>query len=240
MKYLRVTLLIGILTLLFGSTPLHAENLFLDYLNGTRIYFSHIAVSEGWETEIAVINPTANDADITLTPYNELGGAIGGPVQFTLPAHGRYLRLVGQSFSNPAAIAYILLESPVFGLKGYSKFYYGSGATAIRASIIASAPRKSGIFAKIDHTQNAWTGIVFINTSPDSATITLTAYDDRGGLVAETEKTVRPGEKAVDVAEDLFSRSIDRAAYVEFTSNRDVVGFYLNGNGSMLDGSQAQ
>ncbi|NPA24690.1 MAG: hypothetical protein GXO34_02560 [Deltaproteobacteria bacterium] len=224
---------------LFFIAPLQASNLFLDYVDGTRIYFSHIAVAGGWETEIAALNPTAGNAVITLTPYDKNGNPVGDPVQSTIKAHGRYLRIVGRDFARAADIAYILMTSPVFGLKGYSKFYQGSGAEAIRASIMASEPKTSGLFTKIDH--DGWTGIAFINTGATTAHITLTAYNDQGSIVAQQSKTVAPGEKVVDIAQKLFSQSIANAAYVEFTSDQKVVGFFLNGSadGSMLDGSQA-
>jgi hypothetical protein len=219
--------------------PLQASNLFLDYVNGTKIYFSHIAVDQGWETEIAAINPTGSDAEITLTSYDKTGNQVGDRIQTTIKAHGRYLRIVGRDFARPTEIAYILLTSPVFGLKGYSKFYQGLGSTAIRASIMACEPKTSGIFTKIDHT--GWTGIAFINTGNDTAHVTLTAYNDQGGKVAQQDKVLDPGEKAVDIAQKLFTQSIANAAYIEFTADQEVVGFFLNGSndGSMLDGSQA-
>ncbi len=239
MKDKKLLLLSGCVLVLFLIAPLQAGNLFLDYVDGTRIYFSHIAVSDGWETEIAAINPTASDAEITLTPYNANGNPVGDPVSSTIKAHGRYLRIVGRDFARAADIAYILMTSQVFGIKGYSKFYQGSGAKAIRASIMASEPKTSGLFTKIDHA--GWTGIAFINTGAATAHITLTAYNNQGGIVAQQSKTVAPGEKVVDIVQQLFNQSVANAAYVEFTSDQKVVGFFLNGSadGSMLDGSRA-
>ena len=234
-------LLVACALILSFSAPLQAAgNLFLDYVDGTRVYFSHVAVGEGWETEIAAINPTDSDAEITLTSFDDQGNQVGDRVHTILKAHGRYLRLVGRDFARPTEIAYILLTSPVFGLKGYSKFFHVSGNHAIRASIMASEPTTSGIFSKIDHT--GWTGIVFINTGSATARVTLTAYNDQGGIVAQQEKDLDPGEKAVDVVQALFTQSVANAAYVEFSSDRKVVGFFLNGSsdGTMLDGSQAQ
>ena len=161
-------------------------------------------------------------------------------MSLTLAPHGRYQVEVGAAFGGRGSIEYMIFTAPVYGLRGYSKFYNDS--EGIRASIIASSPRTSGIFAKIE--DQGWTGIAFVNTSAETAHVTLTAYSNAGKTIAVAGLDVKPGAKVVHTAEEFFApRSINGATYVNFTSDQGVVGFYLNGSprstGHELDGSRA-
>lgn len=212
------------------------DNPFGNLISGTKIYFSHIACYDGWETEIAVLNPTAETVTGTMTSYNKTGVPIGTPVNITLAPHGRYEAVVSQTFASAGSIDYMVFTASVFGLQGYSKFYQGG----IRASIMASGPRTTGLFTKID--QEGWTGIAFINTaSASNANVVLTAYNNAGQVVATQNMSLVSGEKKLGVADNLFSSSLAGATYISFSADQGVVGFFLNGNslGTMLDGSQA-
>ena len=220
------------------ASPVRADDPFIDLISSTKIYFSHVAVGgpDGWNTEIAVLNPNDSATSGVLTPYDSKEGQVSQAVSIDLPAHGRYQADVRTAFSAAENIAYVIFTSESFGLKGYSKFY----TSTVRASIIASSPKTSGMFTKIDH--QGWTGIAFINTATVSANITLTAYSDAGVAVAvEHLPAVGPGEKIVDTAERLFTQSVANASYISYSSDQGVVGFFLNGsNGNtLLDGSQA-
>ena len=71
--------------------------------------------------------------------------------------------------------------------------------------------------------------------------MTLTAYNDSGAVVATQGLTVGGHAKVVDTAETIFSQDISGATYIGYTSDRNVVGFQLNGSsdGTMLDGLPA-
>jgi len=238
MKYFRTLMLAMVSVLIFTLSlisPAVADNSFIDLISSTKIYFSHIATTDGWQTEVAVLNPTASSASGTLTPYNADGYPVSQAIPITLPAHGRYQAEVGRTFSAAWNIAYIVLTSETFGLKGYSKFYTGG----VRASIMASGPKNDGLFTKIDHA--GWTGIAFVNSAPETANITLSAYNDAGGVVAVNSMQVLSGVKVVMPVEQIFTQSLAGATYVGYHSDQGVVGFFLNGSGdgAMLDGSQA-
>ena len=217
-------------------SPLWAGDALADLFSQTRICYSQIAVSKGWETEIAVINPTNKKISGKFYFYDMQGGQLGSPYPVTLNPHGRWQAEVGKTFANRGNIEYMVFKAPTYGIKGYSKFYFAG----IRASIMASAPQTSGLFTKIDH--EGWTGIAFVNTSAAEAHVILTAYDDSGNARAVVPLTVKAGEKIVKTAEKLFSsQSIAEATYIEFTSDQGIVGFFLNGSKGnlMLDGSKA-
>jgi hypothetical protein len=209
----------------------------------TRIYFSHVAVDDGWQTEIAIINPTPERATGRLVCYSDSGVPNYSIDNITLEPHGRYELDVRQAFAEVrnldySIIDYMIFTSSTFGLTGYSKFY----KDGVRASIMASGPRTTGLFSKIDH--EGWTGIAFIEAAGiDNTKVSLTAYTDDGTAIAQADLTLEAGDKVVKEVNQIFSgTSLSRATYVSYTAEHGVVGFFLNGSGDglMLDGSQAQ
>jgi len=98
--------------------------------------------------------------------------------------------------------------------------------------------RTGGVFAKVE--DDGWTGIAFVNIEDTAASVTLTAYADRGAVVATEVMNVAANAKVVDLAENIFTLDISTASHIGFSSDRKVVGFQLNGStdGMMLDGLQ--
>ena len=95
---------------------------------------------------------------------------------------------------------------------------------------------KAGIFAKIEK-NGGWTGIAFVNTEDTAASVTLTAYNDAGAVVATQVLPVPGHAKVVNNPQPIFSQDIGSATYIAYSSNRNVVGFQLNGSSgdTMLD-----
>jgi hypothetical protein len=89
--------------------------------------------------------------------------------------------------------------------------------------------------------KDGWSGIAFVNIGDVAASITLTAYDDSGAVVATEVMNLAVNAKVVNLAENLFNEDISAATYIGFSADSEVVGFQLNGSsdGMMLDGLQA-
>lgn len=94
----------------------------------------------------------------------------------------------------------------------------------------------TGIFPRIE--KNGWTGIAFVNTEGGDASVMLTAYNDNGAVVATWVLALGGYAKVVNFAEKIFPLNIGSATYIVYTSDRNVIGFQLNGSadGTMLDG----
>ena len=92
-----------------------------------------------------------------------------------------------------------------------------------------------GVFAKTE--KDGWTGIVFVNIENSPATVTMTAYDDPGNIIGTETLNVNAYAKVVAVASNLFSQDISNATYISYSSDREVVGFQVNGSSDdmMLD-----
>ena len=82
--------------------------------------------------------------------------------------------------------------------------------------------------------KNGWTGIAFVNSEGSAATVTLTAYNDAGGVVATQTMSLPAHAKVVDYVERMFSQDISAATYIGYSSDREIVGFQLNGSADNL------
>jgi hypothetical protein len=217
---------------LFGSigTGSQLDGLLVTGDTASTIYSPHMASDNVWWTGIVAYNPSGSACTITITPYK----ADGTPLAATtlpLAGKGKYIGLVS-GLGLPAETAWFKLDAtqPLTGFELFGTFdgrqlaaYAGKGA-------------KAGVFAKIE--KNGWTGIAFVNTEAGAASVTLTAYNNEGSAVAVQVLPVGAYAKVVNQAENIFTQDISSATYITYTSDRNVVGFQLNGasDGMMLDG----
>jgi hypothetical protein len=221
---------------LFASTPSSGNN----YLEGIllqdntagNLYYPHVASSAIWWTGIVAYNPSNLAATLTVNPYSAAGAALT-PQTINIGGKEKYIGTT-DALSMPAGTAWfkVSASSPVtgfelFGTKDGKQLgaYAGVG---IRDS--------KGVFAKID--KEGWTGIAFVNTEGSMASVTMTAYDDSGAVIATQTITIAAHQKVSGQASSLFTDDISDATYIVFSANKDIVGFQLNGSSdnTMLDG----
>jgi len=140
----------------------------------------------------------------------------------------------------PAETAWFKIYSPQQRLSGFELFGTVDGNQLAAFAGGGAIGAKAGIFPKIE--ENGWTGIALVNTEATAASVTLTAYKDNGAPVATRVLPVSGHAKVVDLAENIFfPQDIGGATYIAYASNRNVVGFQLNGSADemMLDGLPA-
>jgi N-acetylneuraminic acid mutarotase len=223
---------------LFGSIGggNHLDGILLTDRTASTIYYPHVASDNVWWTGIVAYNPSTMASTITITPYSEQGAALSTST-LSIAGKGKYIGVVS-GLGLPAGTAWFKIESTI-PLSGFELFgtlddnqlaaYAGSGGMGAKA----------GVFAKIEKS-GGWTGIAFVNTEASAASVTLTAFDDNGAVVATQVLPPLNGHaKVVNFAEAIFSpQNISGATYIAYSSDRNVVGFQLNGSadGMMLDG----
>ena len=153
------------------------------------------------------------------------------------PGKGKYIGVV-TDLGLPAQTAWFKIDS-TGPLSGFELFGTTDGNQLAAYAGGGGTGAKSGVFAKIE--KSGWTGIAFVNTEDSAASVTLTAYTDDGTAVAASVLPVGGHAKVVNYAEGIFSQDISSATYIAYSSDRDVVGFQLNGtlDGMMLDGLPA-
>lgn len=221
---------------LFGSRDLGA-----DYLSGIllkndlaqTIFYPHIASNARWWTGLVAYNPSDAPIDVNITPYSMDGQPLSQPVAQAISARGKYIGLVSD-LELPERTEWLRIQTKgwisgfeLFGTRDQRQL---AGYTAVGIG------KTSGVFAKIE--SQGWTGIAFVNASDQTAQLRLAAYTDAGVEVAGQDLELGPYQKQVAMAPELFSEKIGEASYIQYRSDRQVVGFQLNGtdDGIFLDG----
>jgi hypothetical protein len=204
----------------------HLDGILLTDKTASTLYYPHVE-NNGWWTGIVAYNPSLFERNFIITPYSAQGARLTTSY-LSIAGKGKYVGIVA-GLGLPAETAWFRIDAtgPLSGFELFSTLdgnqlaaYAGGGGTGAR----------TGVFAKIE--KNGWTGIAFVNTEDSAATVTLISYRDNGTVVATQVLTLNGHAKWVGqvLASD--------ATYIAFSSDRNVVGFQLNGSsdGTMLDG----
>jgi hypothetical protein len=222
---------------LFGGFPegSQLDGILLTDKTASTLYYPDVVGGEWW-TGIVAYNPSAVPCTITVKPFSAQGTALSSST-LSIPGKGKYVGSV-TGLGLPAETAWFKIDStsPLSGFEliGSNDFeqlaaYAGDGETGAKA----------GVFAKIE--KQGWTGIAFVNTEENGASVTLTAYKDNGAVVDTTAVSVDGHAKVIRAAELIFSEDISSATSIAYSSDRNVVAFQLNGSldWTMLDGLPA-
>ena len=108
MKHFSSLVIIVVSILIFTTSPLLAGDAFSDLFSQTKICFSQIAIADGWETEVAVLNPTAKRVTANFTFHDMAGNQLGEPFPITLNPNGRYQVEVGATFAQRGNVEYMI------------------------------------------------------------------------------------------------------------------------------------
>ena len=223
---------------LFGniSGGNHLDGVLLTNKTASTIYYPHVASDNVWWTGIVAYNPSESACTITITPYSAQGTPLPTSTS-SLAGKEKYVGLVS-ALGLPAQTAWFKIDS-TSSLTGFELFGTADGNQLAAYAGGGGTGGKSGVFAKIE--KSGWTGIAFVNTEAGTASVTLTAYNDAGAVVATQPLSLAGYAKVVNMAESIFTQNIGAATYIAYSSDRNVVGFQLNGSadGTMLDGLPA-
>ncbi|MEW6078817.1 MAG: hypothetical protein AB1724_13455 [Thermodesulfobacteriota bacterium] len=227
----------GIIGLELFGTVTYLDGLLLTDQTVSTIYYPHLADVTKWWTGVVAYNTSAARANITITPYSAEGTALT-PSALTIDGLGKYVGVV-KNLNLPAEAAWFRLDAsqPVVGFELFGTL---DGKQLAAYADDSGTGAKQGAFAKLE--KSGWTGIAFVNTEGAKATVTLKAHNDSGTVIAIKTISVNAYAKVVKMAESIFSpQSITSATYITFTSDKNVVGFQLNGSSDskLLDGLPA-
>jgi hypothetical protein len=202
----------------------------------TALYYPHLASDAVWWTGILAYNPSETAANLIVTPYN-IDGLPMPAIGHTVEAGGQYIGLT-TTLKVPADAVWLQIEAttPVLG---FELFGTSTGDRLCGFSGVQIRSRK-GVFAKKE--RDGWTGIAMANLEYDSATITMTAYDDSGSVIATQVHSLGAHVRIAKYAQELFLQDIGRATYFTYASDRDLAAFQLNGSSDerMLDALPAK
>jgi hypothetical protein len=201
-------------------------------------------------TELNVINPTNQVANMTFHLINDAGSEIVTPVARTLNP-GAQLRIMGHtlfSLADPLTATEGVSGSVMIecdqGLVGSITF-----GDAQNGLFLASLPLLSTSSAKreifLDHVAigtigavNYFTGIALVNPSKTrTASISIALYDQGGVLMAQTAAPVQlgPGKRVSQMLGDFFPgfSGSQFGGFVRLTSDVEIFSFMLFGDMSL-------
>ncbi len=198
----------------------------------TALYYPHLVSDDNWWTGIVAYNPHPTSCTLTITPYSDNGNILATQT-FNLGSYEKYLGTLS-SLNLPDESAWFKVEADA-GITGFELFGTNNGNLLAGYTGVGISSRKA-IFPKLE--DNGWTGVAFANISSETATINLTYYNDAGVTVAEGALQVNGHSKILGNAETLLRVDTSGATYMDYSSDREVVGFQLNGSADnmMLDG----
>ena len=141
-------------------------------ISGTLYY--PMVISDGeWETEVAVVNVDSSlNLNGSFTAYDKNGQPEAPVLSVSLPPRGRSQLTVGQSFSTPKDIAYIVFKAEAGSASGYIKNYRTG---KYRAAVPAADTVNTGdaYISHIASTVDWKTQIGLLNTAGQPKTVTL-------------------------------------------------------------------
>lgn len=162
------------------------------------LYFPHVATTDSWQTEIAVVNAGDQAVTGTLKAYSNAGGSPVETKAVTLNPHGRRQINVVSEFTHHASIGYIVFETTSGTVRGYTKFYKGGYRVAIPA--VREVNTSDIYITHIASDAEWWTGISLVNTTAAVKTVTLDFSDGQS-----KEVTLAAHEHRAFAVKDLFN-----------------------------------
>ena len=137
------------------------------------LYYPHVASGGTWETEICAINTGSENIEGVFRAYTDEGISASDDIAVALGAYERREITVGEEFTDPSSIGYIIFESDSENVVGYTKFYI---LGKYRAALPAVSQPNSGDFYIPHVASNSawWTGVGLVNTNSSARQLTFT------------------------------------------------------------------
>ncbi|HIE06978.1 MAG TPA: hypothetical protein EYP64_02920, partial [Desulfarculaceae bacterium] len=123
------------------------------------------------------------------------------------------------------------------GISGIEFMGTGSGMGCLSLSGKMS---KSGVFMRLQAgvENNRWSGISLLNPdSHNSAVVTLSAYNEKGDLLASKKHPLSALSQLAGLPEGLFDKDVTAVASIRYLADRELLGLVINHTGSEV-GSQ--
>lgn len=204
---------------------------------GRKIPFSlfgaQFAEGFGFTTEVTVINPTDEDAEIEVLAFSTAASSAEPAARrsWQIPAGGM-IRESGRTLVNlPPGdfLGWIRINSDVAGIVGSLTF--GDPPRNFLASVqLQSSPFPEAIFSHVADGLGYFTGITFVNIFPDTARVEVEVFNVNGDLTGKGEFELRPFEHRPRVLTEIipgFKPQI--GGFVRIVSNLPLFTFELFG-----------
>lgn len=203
-------------------------------LSSSTLNFPRISNDSGTFTGLAFVNPSAAQAQITLTAYGPSGTLVRGsgirnPVTLTVPAGRQIARVLTDSdmFGNLPAnqASWVQATSNTDGITGFFLFLNGS-ITTFDGADLPQVGRKI-VFHAIQDDADASTEVNIINPGTTATNLDLTLFvPSQGPIVPDTSPSLPAHGVLRFSPRDFFGvDSIPAGSYLVVNSNTNLGGF---------------
>jgi uncharacterized repeat protein (TIGR01451 family) len=208
----------------------------------STLNFPRLAFESGRFTGIAIVNPSAADAVVTLTAYGEDGKVLTGsgfvnPAQLTIKANQQIAKLTSEVFGTglqASTIGWMQATGPVDGLTGFFLFL-DSSITFLDG---ADLPSSSGKFAfhQVRSGAGYSTEIDIVNPAAATANVQVDLVAAGAPRIAKVFTLAGKGMKRLDVGTFFEVSEVSSGAYVQVQSSAEIAGteFVKNPQGELL------
>ncbi|MEW6077424.1 MAG: hypothetical protein AB1724_06420 [Thermodesulfobacteriota bacterium] len=204
---------------------------FVDPSTVISVYYPHVTTRSPWQTEIALVNTSSNQAVTGVLKAFSDTGTLVDIMDITLARNGRRQIIVASEFPRHAEIGYFVFVTDVNAIRGYTKLYQsGVYRTAIPA--VTENNASDVYISHIASNDTFWTGISLVNTNLASKRPTITFNDGRTYSL-----TMAPGEHKFFTIDSLFGGQPQPDIKSGVISNAaGIIGLELFGTDTQLDG----
>lgn len=138
-----------------------------------KLFYPHVATTEGWETEICIINNSSEQTlSGTLKGYNDAGVSVTSDISVNLAPCARRQIAVNSEQANADEIAYMIFQITSGSATGYTKLWLDS---QYRVAVPAVSNINSGTIyiPHIASDNGWWTGISLLNTTSENRELSI-------------------------------------------------------------------
>ncbi len=200
---------------------------------GTTLTFPKVSFAGDLLTGIAIANPTARNATVTLTAYGEDGipvvrSGFKNPVELTVPAGQQLARVVSEVFGSglePGTSVWIQGTCSEDGLTAFSLLFNASGSLLDGSEAPAKAQKLVFNHVKVDGGYS--TELNIVNPAIKDAHLQVQLISPSGVLQLKELQIPAHGLARLDVASYFADSDLDPAVYVALDSDEEIVGYEL-------------
>jgi hypothetical protein len=186
-----------------------------------KFYVPHVAMSDGWDTSLTLLNRSEAPVSGQVTAYAARGVDPLKSVPVTLAPGGRRDLAAAREFAGVPGVSHLAFESD----SGFVNCQAALTGMGLRVPMILSRGDTSG---EVFNTAGPnWSALTLINAGAQPAWVKLTAYADDGAEAASSWVYLRPQEKAAGAISELLQADMKNARRIYYSSKQRVVVFAL-------------
>ena len=194
--------------------------------------FPRLSFEPNTLTGVALVNPSGEPAEVTITAFGEDGQVLTGiinPAQVTVAAGQQYSKLTSELFGeglDPSTVGWFQATSDTDGLTGFFLFLNLPPFVIFDGADLPSSA-KAIVFSQIRADPGYQTELNIINPGTVPAELDLQLIPKDSSPTEKALSLAGKGAVRLDVASFFQVPEIVSDAYVKVTSNVQVAGFQL-------------